>query len=508
MRDYKVTTAPSKLPLNYVEKTLRRLLPSLEVIAAMSKTELVELAKRADDLRLEIAREPVRFFVPSEGGQREFLECDNPRQRVRLYISGNKGGKTTATVIKTLEYLLGRPIWGDRTQRSTSTVVPLRWAYYAEDFDSHKETVIPTIKTWAPPGSIIKEWRNPQGHVVQLDFVTGSVLHFRTYDQGSDKAEGKDYDGCSSDEPPPRDNYTAVFRGLVAKGGVYLIAATLLKEAWLYDECDLPHVAAFEGTIHDNPWIDQQAKTDFLASLDEDEREVRERGKPRSMVGLIFKNFKNGLPFVIPDHEPPPGYPIIMVLDPHERKPLHCMWAYVTPDDGLVVFRWELIAPENETVIFEQLDKVNLENGAFPHILVMDPNRGSCQSMHGDSWEKMFERHGYTVTLGMDKIAVGHTIVNGYLAYDENRPPALRFTERCRGVGGPVFAMQRYAWSDWSKQTKYDRSLKEQPKDRYKDWPDCLRYMCAEGFQFDRLTQGYDVIDLMGPHTRPIHGYI
>jgi len=489
----RIPPSPTKLPADYISRTLSRLLPSQEEILSYNKEQLLLLLEKKEELEALITREPIRFFVPGPGAQRDFLEFQGD-QRVRLYISGNKGGKSTAGAIRTLEHVLGRPLWGDRLSRPSYSTPPVRWVIFAEDFDSHKEVTVPTIKTWAPAGSIVRETRNSQSQVTEHAFENGSLIHYRTYDQGYDKPEGKDWDGAWLDEPPPRDIYTAVFRGIVARNGVMFVTATLLKEGWIYDELDHPHVVGFEGTIHDNEWIPDDAKRDFLASLTEEERAVREHGRPRSLVGLIYKEFRNGPPFVVDSHPLPAGYPIILGVDPHERKPVYVMYGYMTPEDRIIWFKWDLIKGSTETDIFARLDEHNAENGAAPAACIMDPNRGKAKQIGGDSWEAMFERHGYAVILGMDDLNIGHTLVRAYLRYDDETPPGMMFMDSCRGIKGPIYQLLRYSWEDW-KDRRMERDAKETPRQSYKDFPDIIRYVAAQGLTFDVLLWKQDAID-------------
>lgn len=500
----------SKLPADFVPRTLARLLPGAAEVAVMSKAEMLTYIEQREKMTRLIEREPIRFFRPHAGsGQEAFAHAGDPGsgsegKRVFGYFAGNKSGKTSVTAVKTIERLNGRSLWGDRDVVYKS---PCRWAYFAEDFDSHKEVTIPTLLSWAPQGFFKNFVRNSQGAVVQVDCANGSLMHFRTYDQGSDKAEGKDWDGLSVDEPPNRSVYTAMYRGLVAQAGVMFIAATLLKEPWLYDEIEQEYFFYAGGDIDDNVWLDPAAKRDFLASLTEDEREVRKTGKPTHLTGLIYKELVDAPPFVVPLHPVPSDAPIIMGVDPHERKPCHILWGYLTPSSRIVWFDWALCAGSTKQIHQQVLDKERYHPGRAV-MCIMDPNRGKQRQIQystdqPDCWAQVFEEWGYDVVFPNDELAYGHKQLRDMLSYTRDEagavalPPGMVWTENCRGKNGPIYQMLRYAWDDWNAK-KMERDPKERPRDRYKDFPDICRYAAAVRPDYGVLRNGPQILNLLG----------
>jgi len=485
---------PSKLPKDYVEKTLKRLIPSTGEIDRLSVDQLIILNEEIEQLRPIIEAIPIKFFQPSVR-QAEFLDWRSPRHRLQFVVAGNKFGKSTVGAIKSLEYALGEQLWGDNTRDFKPFMkTPNRGCVFAEDFDSHKEVTVPSLFTWAPQGSFIKDTRNTAQQTTELICKNNSIIHFRTFEQGFDKAEGKDWDWVWIDEPPPRDLYISIFRGLVAKGGLLLLTATLVKEGWLYDEADKPYVKIFEGTIHDNLWIDDQAKRDFIDALDDDEKEVRETGRPKSLTGLIYKGFRDRPPHVLDDQPRPTNCPIILGVDPHERKSIHVLYTWIDPQDRLTAFRAELVPANSLTEIFDKLEEYNEENGENPVCVVIDPNRGKARQMGGRSWGEEFESRGYFVIYGNDALHMGHSVVREYLKFTDEIPPAFKFLETCRGKRGPIHHMMRYAWDDYK--SKLQRTQKETPKDAYKDWPDVVRYLCMEMFEYKIIRQGHQPISI------------
>lgn len=486
----------SKLPPHFVTTTVNDILPPPLDVNVLSKDQLVAYLKTRDELTALVSGDPARFFKPSGDGQRGFLTDD--KSRVAGFFAGNKGGKSTCGAIKFLERLMGKALWDRENRGYVAYPVPTRAAVFAEDFDSHKETTIPTLLTWLPKGEMLSYQRNPVGHVVEIKLRCGSLIHFRTYDQGSERAEGKDWSIVWCDEPPPRSIYTAIFRGIVALDGKMLITATLLKESWLSDEAEHDFFTIHEGTIHDNRWLSAEAVNDFVSTLDEDEKQVRETGKPASLVGVIYKEFRPDTPFIVPQtlalEYGEAGYPIIMGVDPHERRPCYCMFGYIDPDDRILWFHYFFAGGGTDKVF----DKVNAEVNALPQrpcVVIMDPNRGGQIQKNGTSWAQDFEGEGYYVQMGSDDIHTGHSRMHSYFFCDLGSPiPRMRFTENCRGKGGPIWQLTRYSWEDWASR-RIEKDAKEKPKDKNKDFPDICRYAAVAELEFDVLRAGYNILD-------------
>lgn len=509
----KIRTTPSKVPPDFIQRTLKRLLPSREYIETLSREQLLSLAAEQRKLKTLIEQDPVRFFKPNPGGQRAFLTYwDQVRdKRVLIFPAGNKSGKTTAGAILMGERLLGRPLW-DRERRKDIGFLktPATGICFTEDFESHRDTLLPTIKSWW--GAHIKRIVYNQANCPsEAELDNGSILKFKTYAQGAETAEGKDWDHVWNDEPPPHEIYTAQFRGIVATGGTIAITATLLKEAWIYDEMDQDYAQGFTAEIHDNEWINEEAKMAFLNSLSPEEREVRESGKPFNLTGVIYRYFKDAYPYVIPDFEIPEKWPVFLGLDPHERKPSHVGFFTMSPEGETIMFGYGLFKG-NITQLFEQLDaKIKeLRLPRKPTMVVMDPNRGSAQQINSISWEQVWSENGYDVILGNDNINIGHAkMFEAFRVNESTGRPSFMFTQSCRGRGGPIWQFQRYSWDEWaSSKMRSARDVKEKPKDRDKDFPDVVRYVIMERFSFDALSKGHQIIEIINPTTFRPYGRV
>jgi phage terminase large subunit-like protein len=466
----------------------------------MSRPALNELLDKKRKLEHLIRADPARFFRPNAGGQRAFLTLwDDPSctKRVALNLAGNKSGKTTAGALLMGERLWGKSMWDRESREGVSYPTPAVGIVFTEDFESHRDTTLPTIRTWWPSDVISKISYNNANCPSELVLSNGSILKFKTYAQGAETVEGKDWDIVWFDEPPPHSVYIAAFRGVVSFGGRIFVTATLLKEAWLFDEQEQDYAAFFTSTIHDNEWLSEQAKADFLSSLTDEEREVRELGKPFSLTGLIYKYFKDDFPYVIPTPEFMPEWPYFIGVDPHERRPVHVGFFTMTPAGQVIMISYGLFRGETKSIIDQIRAKEEyLQLPKVPRLCIMDPNRGKARQINNISWEQVFSEAGYDVVLGQDDLNIGHSEMYRWLRIEEKTGhPRLLFTTDCRGKFGPIHQMQRYAWDDWTNNnTRRERDIKETPKQINKDFPDICRYVVMENLDYDSLVHGPKIL--------------
>ena len=177
-----------------------------------------------------------------------------------------------------------------------------------------------------------------------------------------------------------------------------------------------------------------------------------------------------------------------MGVDPHERKPLHVAWAWLTPANKVVWFDWALIPAGRLSDVFAQLSQYELKHSSPSQLVIMDPNRGGARQMDGLSWQEAFEEQGYEVVLGTDDINFGHSQLREMLATAD---PQMQWMETCRGQGGPIYQMSHYVWDNYSRKLAFEKGQKEKPKALYKDFPDIFRYVACAHLEYSVLAGGH-----------------
>ena len=125
----------------------------------------------------------------------------------------------------------------------------------------------------------------------------------------------------------------------------------------------------------------------------------------------------------------------------------------------------------------------------------MDPNMGASPSgaRREVTWQDEFDAAGLRIDLA-DRSDAGRKRVNRYLKPDPStRRPRLIFHQRCIRT---ATQMKRYVWDDYRRST--DRDLKQQPKDKYSDYPTLLKYLLNAEPIFRFLYAGAPIITRSG----------
>jgi hypothetical protein len=109
---------------------------------------------------------------------------------------------------------------------------------------------------------------------------------------------------------------------------------------------------------------------------------------------------------------------------------------------------------------------------------IIDPNKGKAPAAVGKSGKLTdeFAKYGIFFWAGAnDDLTEGHLAVKKYLKpAGNNKEPQLFVFNNCTNV---IFGMTHYVWDDHKSGEVKD--LKEKPRDKYKDFPDLVRYLCV-----------------------------
>ncbi len=378
-----------------------------------------------------------------------------------------------------------------------------------------------------------------------------STCQFMSYDQEDNAFEGASLHMICHDEIPKTSIYKIhQMRAFDAKGRLYTAFTPPIHAgergadiSWFYDNV---YQRGLSGpNKHDN--IDSyvlytEANTalpleeidDLKSRLTSDEElEVRLKGAFLHLTGVIYKNFAtstswwcfrcqrrmypvNGTctkctgndiesychviePFVIP-----PSWPVIMVIDPHPRKPDAIGWFAITPGDDIIMIG-EMEQEGTATDIaryvteWEKAHRVNVVRR------LMDPNIATETNDKLDrGWtiRRAYDEAGLRCNLAADDVNMGVDEVQSLLRPDVyTRRPRLAVFSDCHEF---IKGMTHWSWAEHANPA--DKEPKEIPRDRWKDFPDLIRYLAL-----DRPTfKGYHRSDtriLMPTGSRGARGY-
>jgi hypothetical protein len=301
---------------------------------------------------------------------------------------------------------------------------------------------------------------------------------------------------------------------------------TPLNEPWMYDEIFASenikapslHIVAEDDITkvrwnmkavvkieHDEfpPGVTKEQIDAWAETLDEDEKRARIYGEFFDLQGRVYKSFSRKRPpegHVMPrdewmaENKDWRTYPGFCVVDPHDRKPFAIAWGVVTPRDQMVFIdewpnvdfirqkSWRASTPEYaETIRNKERNLwmtmtdasaayVGEERPANIMWRIMDPNFGRTpKAGTGRTLEDEFCDFDLNFDTSVDDdVEEGHIVVKRDL-YEKR----LLFLDNCTNT---IKAMESYVWDEYRGKT--DRSPKEKPKDKYKDFADLVRYAC------------------------------
>lgn len=477
------------------------------------KAYWIEKAKAALELKNRYIIDPVRRYIPCcavHGGRRpddfpldklwipdrcpsnpcpvsKHVKFHVSPARNRVVFGGNRSSKTFTCEKEFLFHMCYKAHPFTKKQFRTGD---RHGRILAQDYSLHEKKHLPGIYEWIPQTVLAYGKDHPtkrmawdqsydsRNHLLHL--VNDGWIDFQTYEQDSSKGESVDLDIWFADEEIPEEWYSACNSRIVTRGGVGIMGVTpLYRLTWAMRFLDTlsPNVEVFKWGIRDNPHNSAKAITEFLADVPDLEREARENGDFIETKGLRYKNIDKSV-HVIGHCQPQPHFPVIMSMDPHQRKGTAITWAYVDPHEAVTFFD-ELHVKGTAKEVVAAIREKEKSHTARTLLRIADPaiekqvsGFGSERTTHTE-----FQEAGMSFTLA-DNSEVGYDVVEEYLSWDKSKEltplnsPRLHFTEDCVETW---YSMAHLRWDEYKFGS--DRDPKERVKDKDKDFADTVRYV-------------------------------
>lgn len=278
-------------------------------------------------------------YLPNEGQ----LPIHMSDKKLRAVFSGNGAGKTAMAVNEALFACLGyNPVSKKKSN------VPARVVVVLDKPEKVELTWLPEIKKWFP----LKEaqlHKKGKPYYSQITFDNGSELNFMFVEQEPMAFESIELDVGIFDEPPPRSVFLSLFRGGRKKHSnpKFLIVGTPIAAAWLRREIyepwakgESPDVECFRfGTTVNKQNLATGYIESFSSVLSEKERGIRLEGAFFDLDGLALAHIFDRKVHLIPPARWPPGWPVVVAIDPHPRKAHVAVMVGCTPDNELRVLK-------------------------------------------------------------------------------------------------------------------------------------------------------------------------
>jgi phage terminase large subunit-like protein len=329
---------------------------------------------------------------------------------------------------------------------------------------------------------------------------TGGKIQFKTYEQGREAFQGDDLDLIWFDEEVPWSIYQECIARVTDRQGVILLTFTALKgytrlvtDLWGKERDD---VLTEILSVKDNPFMNDEAKKQFMQSVSEEDYATRIDGKPHLKEGLIYKEFKDihkieRFDYISLVRQNPGRWKLSEGIDPHNRTPHHWLrFLYDSLEDSLYVVE-ELKAPEESMRISHfskmlreqrrgvpELEYTQIDTSAMtPDIIKLHPDE------HQDdvfTIRTEFAQNGIPTILCMKDNSVGIALTKERLRATVNAEgkqvakPKLHVFNDLKGI---ISEFEMYQWASYHSDLIAERNEKlNKPRKKDDHYMDILKY--------------------------------
>lgn len=481
------------------------------------------------------ARNPnIKHYKPHE---KQHLFHQSTKKK-KLYIGGNRSGKTTGGVCEGIWRATNRhPYRNDLNQLG-----PTRGRVIAVDFINGVEKIIfPQYKQWLYPSALRGgAWETAYDKQLRtLNFSNGSTIEFMSYDQDLDKFAGTSRHWVHFDEEPPKTIYNENMARIIDTDGDYWITMTPVEGmTWIYDDLYEANVGNEDGDVfiveidmRDNPYLSAGAIESFLKGIDDDEKTSRIEGKFVTVGGRIYKNFDptvGGLHVLKEPFDHPKqrfkDWMWICSLDHGLNNPTAILWSAVSKKGQIITFHEHYKKEWTIDRHAAEILRVNRLFGRGPDLYVADPSIQNRNPVTGTSIHEEYIKYGIPFTFGNNDVAAGLIRTKRYLnpSTANDGKPLWQVTPNCANL---IWEMKRYRWKTYvNKKLQYENNAYEAPHKKDDHAVDSLRYMimtrpdlradeedsldskvreAMDGFNFSTAGDGYS--DIADPNDLSDH---
>ena len=460
-----------------------------DAIARLPEGERELVREQLRVVEEEFKRNPLLGFRP-HARQVEFMQAPHPR--CRLFLGGNRSGKTTSGMLYLIiqclpvelvpEHLRPYKRWGWDEPCFARVVTP--------DLTGTMEgVVLQKIREWCPAEALKGGSSDRAFDKVQrmLRFKNGSWIQFMSNDQDLDKFGGSALHLCLFDEEPRQDIYSECLMRLIDYGGEVLFTMTPLHGmSWIYEEFFEQWERLLNGDVEeseierrlgyrivvvdmdDNPYLSEDGKKIALQGLSREERAARKSGRFVSFAGAIYPDFSH-LRHVVPDLDELPGnVEVFEGLDPGLRFAA-VVFCYLDEYDCLTVYDELKLEELTAAKVAESIVLKRAAWRASPRWTVIDPAARNRNGQTGRSDQQEYLDNGIVTFPGQNAKEAGINRVRERLEAD---PPRLVVAAGCVELRREI---KKYRYPKDSKRSENDPPDRPVKKDDH--LLDALRYV-------------------------------
>lgn len=404
-------------------------------------------------------------------------------KKVKLYIGGNRSGKTVGGAAEAVYW-----IKGEHPYRRGVPQAPTRGRIVTVSrIEGINQLIIPQLQRWLPPSLLINgSWEDSYNKSeFLLSLENGSQVQLMTYEQSLVKFAGDSLHWVWCDEEPPQDIYKECRVRVMDTGGSIWITMTPVEGmTWVYDDLYIPGLSGASTNVlvviidtDENPYISQADKEEVYADLDEDELEARKRGKFVHLGGLVYKCFNPDIHVYSSEIDPSQLYTWNQYtsMDHGLNNPTCWLWHAVHPSTGFVVTFDELYV--NEMTVKEIAElyhmRCQLPGRRYPDKAIGDPSIQNRTAVDKLSIQKHYAIAGIQIALGNNDIKIGVDKVTAHFKSGHSI-----ITPNCRKL---IHETARLRWRVYENAKKRrDNNPRPEIHKKNDHAPDAYRYFIAD----------------------------
>jgi phage terminase large subunit-like protein len=440
---------------------------------------------------LHAAKNPNIYSYVPHAKQVQFHRSN---RKGKLYIGGNRSGKTTGGVCEDIMRATCRHPY----RPELNAIGANRGRVVAVDFINGVEKIIfPQFQQWLYPSAMRGgAWETAYDKSLRtLNFSNGSFIEFMSYDQDLDKFSGTSRHWIHFDEECPRHIWQECKARLIDTSGDWYITMTPVEGmTWIYDdlyepniESEDPEIEIIEVEMYENPHLNLEAIQDYVRGLDNDELAKRVRGHFVQQGGRIYPNFnpspgdghvwKEDVPsFELADYFK--DHLIIQSLDHGLNNPTSVHW-HAVDANGFVVTFWEhyqagWTIPQHAAAIKEAEATFRLK----PSLRIIDPSTKNREATSGSSIQLEYQKLGLSFTFGNNDVRAGLAKVKRYMRNAPDIKGNLKPRWTCMPRNEKLrWELKKYRWKTYrQKSLNYENNNYEEPHKKDDHACDDLRY--------------------------------
>lgn len=421
------------------------------------------------------------------------------------FIGGNGSGKTHVIYWSVAAYATGTHP-NQPKDRLGNIYMPLRICVLVPDFDNVFDVALEKLldpQIIEPfgidigpmlPHSLIK--RDFSKDHRSIDLTNGTIISFRTNEQGWKAMRGRQFDILSIDEEPEHRVFDENHRGLRnAKGGGKIIAGltppfeegqgpTWTKEMVVDASLTDNSIDVFNACMYDNPAITNKFIEEFKKGKTQRQIDVQVYGKHPTWGDLVYPGFQDHYwnPENITGHLFTNEHPMpennavdwVMAFDWHPSKPCAAIFGFLDGSGNVVIYdelNQETARGKDIRGLAENFRSLEGEPYEQRHFRRwQDPSAKApynAQVAGFNAWDA-FRENGIVTSVGKNiDQKVGISTVNDFFRGNAKDHPRVFIYERCK-------YLRRYLANNYWKRAE-DGVGKPDPK--WSDYPVCLRYI-------------------------------